>query len=405
MGIEQVDALPPGEITQKLCQQQQRELEIIKAIIQTVSGSHSLQATLESALEIVLSVVNSSIGWICLLDEMNACSAFVGFKGICFDHNGGVSTPCLEKCVCGRVRRTGDVVMIRNLSEECPLCKDAQSLSQKIVGHVSVPLFANSRIVGQLNVAFSDQDQAEQIDIELLRTISPQLAVAVENARLWDEVQKKEILRKELLKRVVTAQEEERRRISRELHDEMGQELTSLLIRLQVLEKADDSAKSSEIINGLKQTTSQMLTSIHDLALELRPTVLDDLGLVPALEQYCKSCPGYLGIEVDFSTIGMNDFRLPREIETTLYRIIQESLTNVARHSGAKGASVLIKLNEANIVTIIGDSGVGFEPKENHLGSARNNHLGIYGMQERVSLVGGSFNHRIKARRRNDHLY
>lgn len=386
----QADVVQPMELTEKLCRQQKRELDILKAIIQSVSRSNSLKETLESALEIVLALVDSSIGWICLLGEDNSCSAFVGFKGLCFEQEEGVAPRCLEMCVCGRIRRTGDVVVMRQLSQGCPLCTHPESLSQKITGHVSVPLIASSRIVGQLNVAFSSQDQADQLDLDLLKTISPQLAVAVENARLWDEVQKKEMLRTELLKRAVSAQEEERRRISRELHDEMGQELTSQLVRLQVLEKMDGSPQSGEIIRSLKQSASQMLAAIHDLSLELRPPVLDDLGLVPALVQYSKSCPANLGIAVDFEAIGADHLRFPREIETALYRLIQESLTNVARHSGAKHASVLLKQNDAGVVVIIEDNGVGFDPKASHLGPAGKHRLGIYGMQERVSLVGGT---------------
>jgi signal transduction histidine kinase len=370
--------------------QQERELAILKAIIQTVSSSHNLKDTLEAALEIVLSVVNSSIGWICLLDEEKSCSAFVGYKNMCTAGKVDSAQACLAQCVCGRVRKTGEAVIVRQLAQGCPLCELQGKADQKVVGHISVPLTTSSRIVGQLNVAFSDPEQADQIDVALLRTVSPQLAVAVENARLWEEIQEKERLQKELLKRVVLAQEEERRRISRELHDEMGQELTSLLFRLQVLEKLSESQQCSDIVTGLKKTAANMISSIHDLALELRPTILDDLGLAPALAQYAKICPDHLGITVDFSVIGAEASRLTREVETTLYRVVQESLTNVARHSGAHKASVLLKFNEKNIVAIIEDNGVGFDLKDIKTAQVKLNRLGLYGMEERVSLVGGT---------------
>jgi signal transduction histidine kinase len=389
MDIKQIDLTNPSEVTIKLCQQQTRELAILKAIIQTVSTSYNLKETLAAALEIVLSVAGSSVGWICLMGEDKSCSAFVGYRGLCFSENNEVAKPCLVHCVCGKVRRTGDVVIIRHLNQGCPLLDQNEVDGQKISGHISIPLTTKSRVVGQLNIAFSAPELADQVDIDLLKTISPQLAVAVENAMLWEEVQGKENMHKELLKRVVTAQEEERRRISRELHDEMGQELTSLLVRLQVLDKMDKSPQSHDLIVGLEKTTSQMLSSIHDLAVELRPTVLDDLGLVPALTQYAKTCPEYLGIELDFEAIGFGSTRLPHEVETTLYRIIQESLTNVARHSGAGKASVLLKWGEKNLVVIIEDNGVGFDPKDMKTNSIHNKHLGLYGMEERVSLIGG----------------
>ncbi len=238
-------------------------------------------------------------------------------------------------------------------------------------------------------MAFTEQAQADQMDIDLLKAIAPQLAVAVENARLWEDVQDKEALRTRLLQKVVGAQEDERRRISRELHDELGQGLTSLLVRLQLLEKLDGHGEAHEIIAGLKESTTGMLSSIHDLALELRPTILDDLGLVPALAQYIKTCPQHLGIQVDFEVVGSNGTRLPREIETTLYRIIQESLTNVARHAQVKKASILLKFGGDRVAVIIEDSGAGFDMEDVRSHPAEVSRLGIYGMEERVALVGG----------------
>ncbi len=183
-------------------------MSILKAIIQMTSSSRSLQEALESALEMILSVVDSATGWICLIGADNSCSAFVGYRGLCFDGAGGNARHCLAQCVCGRVHRTGKTVMVRHLSQSCPLKVDPQILEPEITGHVSVPLSINTRIVGQLNVAFANSTQADRMNVELLKTISPHLAVAVENARLWDEVQKKEALLMVLLKRVVLAKEE-----------------------------------------------------------------------------------------------------------------------------------------------------------------------------------------------------
>ena len=113
------------------------------------------------------------------------------------------------------------------------------------------------------------------------------------------------------------------------------------------------------------------------------------LGLVAALEQYFKDCPARLGINVDFEKISFNGERLPREIETTLYRVIQESLTNVARHARVEKASVLLRRNEHSITAIIEDNGVGFDKDEVNGGQAKRPRLGLYGMEERVALIGG----------------
>lgn len=393
MDSDQIQQTGQGDLNEKLFQQQKRELAILNAIVQTVSNTNNLKETLETVLDIILMVISCSAGWICLLDEKKGWYAFAGYKGVCFAGNQGTDTPCQVQCVCNCGRRTREVVIIWNLHTGCPLLQSGACSNppEDIVGHVSIPLTTPARIVGQLNVAFKDHKQVEEIDIDLLKMIAPQLVVVVENAKLWAEIQEKESLRKELIKRVVIAQEEERRRISRELHDEFGQELTSLLVRLQVLENMEGNSKSYEVIEGLKKSTLQMLSSIHDLSLELRPTILDDLGLVPALTQFIRSCPGYLGIEVEFGVLGLEDRRLPRAIETTLYRVIQEALTNVARHSGVKEASVYLKLEDSRVVSIVEDNGVGFDVLSVRGGLIRNNRIGLYGMEERVSLVGGDF--------------
>jgi signal transduction histidine kinase len=370
--------------------QQKRELAILNAIFEVISSTNDLKETLEKALDFILSFIDSAVGWVCLLEQEGACSAFVGYKGLCFSNGDGGPTPCLAHCVCDRVRKTKDVVVVTRLNPGCPLRSLDESGIEQVAGHVSVPLTAKGRIVGQLNVAFSEADQVDKHDIELLRTIGPQLAVAIENARLWGELQHKEKMRAELLRKVVSAQEEERRRISRELHDEMGQSLSSLLIGLKFLWNAKKDEQSSGVIENLCRTVSEMLESIHDLALELRPTALDDLGLEAALAQYFKECPARLGVKVDFEAISMNGRRLPRELETTFYRIAQESLTNVARHAKAENASVVLRASETSIVLIVEDDGTGFDPWAARQGQEHPRRLGLYGMEERAALVGAT---------------
>ena len=114
-------------------------------------------------------------------------------------------------------------------------------------------------------------------------------------------------------------------------------------IGLKVAEGTAGSAETSAVYTEMKATVAQMFDSIHNLALELRPTLLDDLGLVPALANYVRNWPDRFGVQIDFAAPGMSGLRLPREIETTLYRVVQEALTNVARHAEAQRASVLLE--------------------------------------------------------------
>jgi signal transduction histidine kinase len=144
------------------------------------------------------------------------------------------------------------------------------------------------------------------------------------------------------------------------------------------------------MIQGMERTVSGMITSIHDMALELRPPMLDDLGLIPALKRYIMDCPARLGINVDYEVLGSNGKHLCHEAEITVYRIVQESLTNVARHSNASKASVILNQGSSALTVIIEDNGVGFDIKEVNGNKEQPKRLGLFGMEERAALVGGT---------------
>ncbi len=204
---------------------------------------------------------------------------------------------------------------------------------------------------------------------------------------MYEELGQKESLRGQLMEKVITAQEEERRRIARELHDETGQALTSLMVGLKVLAGAASLQEVQEKASQLRAVAAQTLDSVHRLALELRPSVLDDLGLVAAIQRHVKDWGENCGLRADFQAIGP-DRRLSPQIETTVYRVVQEALTNVARHAEAQNVSVILEYRGDSIVCIIEDDGQGFDVtrvlKANDM-----RRLGLYGMQERISLVGG----------------
>lgn len=193
-------------------------------------------------------------------------------------------------------------------------------------------------------------------------------------------------LRAQLLEKVIAAQEEERKRIARELHDETGQALTSLMVGLRGLQ---DHCQSDEVVRRaetLRQVAVETLEGVHNLALELRPSVLDDMGLVVAVERYTAEIRSRHDLAVDFVTYSLEE-RLPPPVEIALYRIIQEALTNVIRHSQASTASVLLEGWLDRVRAIVEDDGRGFDV-EAVLASTRR--LGLYGMQERVELLGGT---------------
>lgn len=217
---------------------------------------------------------------------------------------------------------------------------------------------------------------------EAFNAMTAELSQA-EHARL-----ERDRLRAQLLDQVITAQEEERKRIARELHDETGQALTSLLVGLRAMREVCPTPEIVKQAEELRMVATRTLENLHNLALELRPSILDDMGLVAALERYVAEYRARFGIQVDLVAHGFADRRLPPPVETALFRIIQEGLTNIARHSGASTASILLERRPQSLLAVIEDDGRGFDPDQIQHANPR---LGLYGMQERVELLRGTF--------------
>jgi two-component system, NarL family, sensor histidine kinase UhpB len=185
---------------------------------------------------------------------------------------------------------------------------------------------------------------------------------------------------------VIDAQEAERKRIARELHDETAQTLTSLLVRLRILERAADPTQVRACTAELRELTLRALEEVRNMARELRPTTLDDLGLVAAAQSYTERCAELLGFAVTFRADSFTQ-RLPPHVELVFYRVLQEALTNVARHANARHVEVWLTQEDGRAVATIRDDGVGFDVEA--VLASKERGLGLFGMQERMTLVGG----------------
>jgi PAS domain S-box-containing protein len=197
-------------------------------------------------------------------------------------------------------------------------------------------------------------------------------------------------VRARLLDQVISAREEEQRRIARELHDETGQALTSLLVGLRTLEGAPSLAAAQEQVAELRRVTARTLDEVHRLARGLRPAVLDELGLVPAVDQLALDYVQARGVPVDVSAVGFGPERIPPAVETTVYRVVQEALTNTAKHAGARTASVVLQQRRDVVQAIVSDDGCGFDVETALRAPAAWTHLGLHGMRERAALLGGT---------------
>jgi len=195
-----------------------------------------------------------------------------------------------------------------------------------------------------------------------------------------------------LLNEIVTVQEQERARISRELHDHMGQHLTAMLLGLETIrEKSVGNVALQEKITSLQELANSLAVEVHDLALELRPPVLDELGLRAALENHLEEWSDQSNIQADLQISLMENMRLSTAVEGTVYRVVQEALTNITRHAGASRASILLEQRKDEIHLIVEDNGNGFDV-DTFLRGRNTRRMGLRGMRERIALLNGVFN-------------
>ncbi len=260
---------------------------------------------------------------------------------------------------------------------------------------IALPLTVRDQVIGCVVLCRTSALAEEQItpdEFHLLVGIAEQLGLSIENARLYQEAQEREALLGNLLRQAVGAQESERQRIARELHDATGQSLTAIALGLRGVEAILDSEPeiAAKQIEELRTFTTNALDELRQLIADLRPSQLDDLGLIAALQWYLREFEKRFAIQTSFTVEG-NRLRLPPEHETVLFRITQEALTNVAKHAHASHVQVKLSFGPTQVDVCIRDDGRGFDPDQ--VLSTNSTHVGwgLLGIQERVSLLGGRY--------------
>ncbi len=222
---------------------------------------------------------------------------------------------------------------------------------------------------------------------ELERRVAARTA---EVERLYQSLQARERERAELLQRVIAGQEEERRRLAQELHDEASQALASLQLGLGRLAAGGEGTERTELLAGqLQVVAAQTLAEVHRMAVELRPSVLDDAGLVAAIERCLREVGERGKLTTDFAAVGLDGIRLIQPAETATYRVVQAALTNVVQHARAQHVSVLLQLRAEKLVVVIEDDGEGFDLSTVRA-AALEHRLGLAGMEERATLIGAA---------------
>lgn len=266
-------------------------------------------------------------------------------------------------------------------------------MTERTGGHtMAMPLFAQGSIIGSLVLcALYEAQPFTAHDVSLARSIADQLSIAIDNATLYAQVRQHDQLRGEFLHRVVSAQEAERQRIARELHDGTGQTLTALGLGLAaaVDRIGHDPERARQQLLEMRQLNDNALKELHEVLSDLRPSVLDNLGLVPALRGQVQGFQARTGVPVQLQVEGKTQ-RLKPDVETTVFRIAQEALTNITRHAGASSVSLCLMFAPNAVTLRVTDDGQGFDPDAALAGKRDAPPAwGLMGMQERAGLVGG----------------
>ncbi|HEX9380859.1 MAG TPA: GAF domain-containing protein [Gaiellaceae bacterium] len=275
----------------------------------------------------------------------------------------------------GRVLERGRSERVDSLLEDPEVNQEVARRLGATTG-LYVPLLVRERPIGVLvahDKIGSDQ-RFSSADLRLAEQFAVRASIAVDLSQR---------VARDALGRVVAGQELERRRLARELHDETGQALTSILLGLRAVEEAGGRDDIRTAVGDLRELVVATLQDVRRLAMQLRPKALDDFGLVPALERLVQTFAETSGIRVDLEP-QLGEERLPAEVETTLYRIVQEALTNVVKHAEASRVSILLVRRDGSATAVIEDDGRGFDPA-----TAPTDRLGLEGMRERAELHEG----------------
>ncbi len=366
------------------------QLSILNTVAQTVNQSLDLADILGRALDEVLHLTGVDVGAVFLRAESLGNLELVAHRGFSADVARAAAQFGMLDGSCGGVLEHRQVVIVPDIAHYAGR-RSRMLKREQLRTLVHVPLIAKGLALGSMCVGTRLQREFDRTEQDLLTGIGSQIAVAVENARLYAEVQRKERMRGELLRKVITAQEEERKRMARELHDDTSQALTALLYAAEEAAGLNDIAEVQRMLQNMRGLAQKTLDGVHKLIFDLRPSMLDHLGLVPALRWFAQSRLEACNIRLEVEE-GNLPRRLPPAVETALFRVVQEAVTNIAKHALARNVRIALGITAGVASVTVEDDGVGFDLVELTLSPDSGRGLGLLGMRERVQLLGGELN-------------
>jgi len=369
------------------------DLVALSRVSAAISGLHELDAILRIGLDNVLNIMNGTVGGIMLLDEPNQTLSYRVYHGLS-DKYAGEMRLKLGEGIAGKVAQSGRSVLLEDISSEPDAARIDLISLEGLRAFISVPLRAKDNVLGVMNVASYVPHRFTKEDVHLLHSIGDQLGTAIEQATLNERLRKaRERLRK-LARQNLVAEEEERRRIARELHDETSQSLSGIALQLEAL--IEMSAKSgiqdAQFIAGLKKVQSltvQVHKEVSRVISNLHPAVLDTLGLVAAVRQHANSRLQPLNINVKMEVKG-TEMRFPPDVEAALFRVVQGIIGNIVKHSKANNASIVLVYQPHEFSLSISDDGQGFDVSKITDVEESGRGRGLFSMRERIGFLGGT---------------
>jgi signal transduction histidine kinase len=369
------------------------DLVALSRVSAAISGLHELDAILKIGLDNVLSIMNGTVGGIMLLDEPSQTLSYRVYHGLSDKYAGEMHLK-LGEGIAGKVAQSGRAVLLEDISSEPEAARTDLISSEGLRAFLSVPLRAKDNVLGVMNVASYVPHRFTKEDVHLLHSIGDQLGIAIEQAILNDRLRKaRERLRK-LARQNLVAEEEERRRIARELHDETSQSLSGIALQLEALIEmcARSDNQDAQLIAGLKKVQSltvQVHKEVSRVISNLHPAVLDTLGLVAAVRQHAKNRLQPLNVNVTVEVKG-TETRFAPDVEAALFRVVQGSVGNIVKHSKAKNASIVLEYKPDEFSFTISDDGQGFDVSKITDVEESGRGRGLFSMRERIGFLGGT---------------
>lgn len=372
-------------------QQRNKELVAFNNIITTINQSLNLNQILNDVLDEVLwldMLGDTSKGMIFLLDEATGALSLAVGRGAADNLPCLSNPPQLGDCLCGQVIKQGKAIVAQNgLPEEqhsrhCPEMADHQD--------ICLPLKVRQKVLGAMNLQLPVERQITEADLQMLTAVADQIGVAIENAQLFAAVSRQRKRLHQMSMKLAETEETERQRLANELHDQVGQNLTALGINLNIIRSLMPENGNTVTFTRLDESlrlVDQITERIRSVMSDLRPPMLDDCGLIATLRWYSNQVSSRTGIFVTVKGEDRN-LSLPSTVETALFRIAQEALTNVTKHAQATQVNISLLVENGVARLVIADNGIGFElmPETSFTGDRG---FGLLIMKERAEAVNG----------------